>query len=150
MTRPTVLMIDDEPQFLRLMERALREEFTVLAAEDALDGYALLCQHKPDIVLLDVMMPMLDGWTVLRKIRSSQEFAKVRVLVVTGLGPEAARHQASLLGVTQILHKPLVPSQLVTAVREALAEPSPKPDDRQRFGGSPVPLPNMSFQRDKN
>ena len=128
-TRPTVLMIDDEPQFLRLMERALREEFRVLAAEDALDGYALLCQHKPDIVLLDVMMPMLDGWTVLRKIRSSHEFAKVRVLVVTGLGPDAARHEATLLGVAKILHKPLVPSQLVTAVREALAEPHPKPDD---------------------
>jgi len=127
--RPTVLMIDDEPQFLRLMERALREEFTILTAEDALDGYALLCQHKPDIVLLDVMMPMLDGWTVLRKIRSSQAFSKVRVLVITGLGPEAARHEASLLGVAKILHKPLVPSQLVAAVREALTEPHPKPDD---------------------
>jgi DNA-binding response OmpR family regulator len=128
MTRPTVLMIDDEPQFLRLMERALREEFTVLAAEDALDGYALLCQHKPDIVLLDVMMPMLDGWTVLRKIRSNQVFSKLRVIVVTGLGPEAARHEASLLGVTKILHKPVVPSQLVAAVREALAESQPKPE----------------------
>jgi DNA-binding response OmpR family regulator len=127
--RPTVLMIDDEPQFLRLMERALREEFTILTAEDALDGYALLCQHKPDIVLLDVMMPMLDGWTVLRKIRSSQAFSKVRVLVITGLGPEAARHEASLLGVAKILHKPLVPSQLVAAVREALTEPHPKPGD---------------------
>jgi len=65
----------------------------------------------------------------LRKIRSSQEFAKVRVLVVTGVGPDAARHEATLLGVTKILHKPLVPGQLVTAVREALAEPYPKPDD---------------------
>jgi DNA-binding response OmpR family regulator len=128
MTRPTVLMIDDEPQFLRLMERALREEFAVLAAEDALDGYALLCQHKPDIVLLDVMMPMLDGWTVLRKIRSNQAFSKVRVIVVTGLGPEAARHEAGLLGVMKILHKPLLPSELATAVREALAEPAPKLD----------------------
>lgn len=128
MTRATVLMIDDEPQFLRLMERALREHFTVLTAEDALDGYALLCQHRPDIVLLDVMMPMLDGWTVLRKIRSNQAFSKVRVIVVTGLGPEAARHEAGLLGVTNILHKPLVPSQLVTAVREALAESVPKLD----------------------
>jgi len=74
-TRASVLMIDDDPQFLRLMARALRHDFTVLTAEDALDGYALLCQHKPDLVLLDVMMPMLDGWTVLRKIRSSQAFS---------------------------------------------------------------------------
>jgi DNA-binding response OmpR family regulator len=114
-------MIDDEPQFLTLMERALREEFTVLTAEDALDGYALLCQHKPDIVLLDVMMPMLDGWSVLRKIRSNQAVSKVRVIVVTGLGPEAAEHEAGRLGVTNILHKPILPSRLVKAVREALA-----------------------------
>ncbi len=128
MTRASVLMIDDDPQFLRLMERALRDDFTVLVAEDALDGYALLCQHKPDIVLLDVMMPMLDGWTVLRKIRSSQAFSKVRVVVVTGLGPEAAKHEAALLGVTNILHKPLLPSELVRAVHEALAESAPKPE----------------------
>jgi DNA-binding response OmpR family regulator len=66
---------------------------------------------------------------VLRKIRSSQEFAKVRVLGVTGLGPEAARHEATLPGVTKSLHKPLVPRQLVAAVRDELAEPHPKPDD---------------------
>ena len=121
MTRQSVLVIDDEPQFLRLMDRALREDFTVLAAADALDGYALLCQHKPDIVLLDVMMPLLDGWTVLRKIRSNQAVSKVRVIVVTGLGPEAAEHEAGRLGVMKILYKPIVPSQLVKAIREVLA-----------------------------
>jgi DNA-binding response OmpR family regulator len=126
--RALVLMIDDEPQFLRLMERVLREDFTVLTAEDALDGYALLCQHRPDIVLLDVMMPMLDGWTVLRKIRSNKAFSKVPVMVVTGLGPEAAEHEAALLGVTNILYKPMLPSQLLRAVHEALAEPFPKRD----------------------
>ena len=121
MARQSVLVIDDEPQFLSLIERALRDEFTVLTAEDALDGYALLCQHKPDLVLLDVMMPMLDGWTVLRKIRSTQVVSKVPVIVVTGLGPDAAKHEARRLGVTNILYKPIVPSQLVKAIREALA-----------------------------
>jgi putative two-component system response regulator len=121
MTRRSALVIDDEPQFLKLMERVLGEEFTVLTAEDALDGYALLCHHQPDIVLLDVMMPLLDGWTVLRKIRSNPAVSKVRVIVVTGLGPEAAEHEAGRLGVMKILHKPIVPSQLVRAIREALA-----------------------------
>jgi two-component system response regulator/two-component system chemotaxis response regulator CheY len=121
MARHSVLVIDDEPQFLRLMDRALREDFTVLTAADALDGYALLCQHKPDIVLLDVMMPLLDGWTVLRKIRSNQDVSKVPVIVVTGLGPEAAEHEAGRLGVMKIFQKPVEPSQLVKAIREALA-----------------------------
>jgi two-component system response regulator/two-component system chemotaxis response regulator CheY len=121
MTRRSVLVIDDEPQFLRLTERALGGDFTVLTADDALDGYALLCQHKPDVVLLDVMMPLLDGWTVLRKIRSNLAVSKVPVIVVTGLGPEAAEHEAGRLGVMKILHKPIVPSQLVEAIRDVLA-----------------------------
>jgi CheY-like chemotaxis protein len=126
MTRQTVLLIDDEPQFLTLMARALREDYTVLTAEDGLEGYALLCQYKPDIVLLDVMMPMIDGWTVLRKIRSNQALKRVRVIVVTGIGREAAEHQAERLDVTTILQKPVVPSQIVKAIREALAESAPK------------------------
>jgi CheY-like chemotaxis protein len=73
-------------------------------------------------VLLDVMMPMIDGWTVLRKIRSNQALKRVRVIVVTGIGREAAEHQAERLDVTTILQKPVVPSQLATAIRDALSE----------------------------
>jgi CheY-like chemotaxis protein len=126
MTRQTVLLIDDEPQFLTLMARALRQDYTVLTAEDGLEGYALLCQYKPDIVLLDIMMPMIDGWTVLRKIRSNQALKRVRVIVVTGIGREAAEHQAERLDVTTILPKPVVPSQLLKAIREALARSAPE------------------------
>ena len=126
MTRRSVLVIDDDPQFLRLMERVLREDYEVLTAANAIDGYALMCQQKPDLVLLDVMMPMLDGWTVLRKIRSNRALATTRVIVVTGLGPEAAAHEAGRLRVMNILHKPVLASQLVKAVREALATSVPE------------------------
>jgi len=53
MRRQSVLVIDDEPQILRLMERVLREDYEVLTAANAIDGYALMCQQKPDLVLLD-------------------------------------------------------------------------------------------------
>jgi CheY-like chemotaxis protein len=121
MTRPSVLLIDDEPQFLSLVEHALSEYFSVMTALDGLDGYALLCQHRPDVVLLDVMMPMLDGWTVLRKIRSNRALSGVSVIVVTGLAAEAAEHEAGRLGVARILHKPVLPSQIVTAVQDILS-----------------------------
>jgi CheY-like chemotaxis protein len=122
MTRPWVLVIDDDPQFLRLTERTLRNDYTVLIALDALDGYALLCRYKPDVVLLDVMMPMLDGWTLLRKMRSDPSTSRLRVIVVTGLEPQAAAHEAGRHGVTTTLHKPVLPNQLVKAVRETLAK----------------------------
>jgi DNA-binding response OmpR family regulator len=130
--RRSVLLIDDEPQFVRLMEGALGEEFTVMTAVDGLDGYALLCQHMPDVVLLDVMMPMLDGWTVLRKIRSNRAVSDVPVIVVTGLGAEAAAHESGRLGVATILHKPILPSQVMTAVREVFATGASMRRDQSR------------------
>jgi DNA-binding response OmpR family regulator len=130
-------VIDDDAQFLRLMERTLRNEYEVLTALDALDGYTLLCRDKPDLVLLDVMMPMVDGWTLLRKIRSNATTSRLRVIVVTGLDPEAAAHEAGRHGVTTILHKPVLPDQLVKAVRETLAE-SPSPITNGRLVGSQV------------
>jgi CheY-like chemotaxis protein len=118
--QPSVLLIDDEPEFLKLMDRALSDDFTVTTAADGLDGYALLCQHHPDVVLLDVMMPLVDGWSVLQKIRSNRAVSNVPVIVVTGLGAEAAAHESMRHGVTRILHKPILPSQLIKAIREAL------------------------------
>jgi CheY-like chemotaxis protein len=118
--QPSVLLIDDEPEFLKLMDRALSDDFTVTTAADGLDGYALLCQHHPDVVLLDVMMPLIDGWSVLQKIRSNRAVSNVPVIVVTGLGAEAAAHESMRHGVTRILHKPILPSQLIKAIREAL------------------------------
>jgi CheY-like chemotaxis protein len=118
--RPSVLLIDDEPEFARLMERALGDDFIVTTAADGLDGYALLCQDHPDVVLLDVMMPLIDGWSVLQKIRSNRAVSHVPVIVVTGLSAEAATHESMRHGVTRILHKPILPSQLIKAIRDAL------------------------------
>jgi DNA-binding response OmpR family regulator len=106
-------------EFTELMAAGLSAEYLVITATDALDGYALLCQRKPDVVVLDVMMPLVDGWAVLRKLRSNPAVSSVAVIIVTGLEPEAARHEADRLGVRQILIKPVSPAQLVKAIRAA-------------------------------
>jgi CheY-like chemotaxis protein len=121
-SRPVVLVIDDSPGFLSLATAVLGETYTVLTAVDALDGYALLCQRSPDLVILDVMMPYVDGWTVLRKIRSNPAVARVPVIVVTGLEAEAAKHEAARVGVVHLLFKPLSPSELLAAVATGIAE----------------------------
>jgi putative two-component system response regulator len=120
--RRVVLVIDDSPGFLSLASAVLRGKYTVLTAADALDGYALLCQRVPDLVILDVMMPFVDGWTVLRKIRSNPVVARLPVIVVTGLEPEAARHEATRVGVVHLLFKPVLPAQLLSAVETAIGE----------------------------
>ena len=124
---PSVLLIDDEPEFVKLMGRALRDDFTVITASDGLDGYALLCQEHPDIVLLDLMMPLLDGWSVLQKIRSNRAVSNVPVIVITGLDEEAAAHESMRHGITRVLHKPILPSQLIKSIREALSAAGSSP-----------------------
>jgi CheY-like chemotaxis protein len=119
---PTVLAIDDSPGFLLLVSAVLKPRYTVLTAADPLDGYALLCQRSPDLVILDVMMPFVDGWTLLRKIRSNPVVARVPVIVVTGLEPEAATHEAARVGVVHLLFKPVLPPQLLAAVETAIRE----------------------------
>ena len=119
---PTVLAIDDSPGFLSLVSAVLAPAYTVLTAADPLDGYALLCQRLPDLVILDVMMPFVDGWTLLRKIRSNPVVARVPVIVATGLEPEAATHEATRVGVVHLLFKPVSPARLLAAVETALRE----------------------------
>jgi CheY-like chemotaxis protein len=128
---PRVLVIDDDPAFIKLMIRALGKEFTVFTALDGLDGYALLCEHQPEVVLLDAMMPVIDGWTLLKKIRSNPATAKVCVIVVTGVAPEVAYHESERFNVHDILLKPIVPSQVLSAVRKAVAGDPPSMDRPQ-------------------
>ena len=119
--RHTVVIIDDDPALVETMAAALSEEYTVFTATDALDGYALLSQRKADVVVLDVMMPVVDGWTVLRKIRSNPALSSVCVIILTELEPEAADQETIRLDVNQVLIKPVSPHRLQTAIRKALS-----------------------------
>jgi DNA-binding response OmpR family regulator len=129
----TVLVIDDEAPIRLLCRVNLEAEgMHVLEAADGLSGLEKARTETPDVVLLDVMMPMLDGWTVLRKIRSNRAVSDVPVIVVTGLGAEAAAHESGRLGVATILHKPILPSQVMTAVREVFATGASMRRDQSR------------------
>ena len=88
-------------------------------ATDGLDGYASACQRRPDGIVLDVMMPVVDGWTVLRKLRSNPALASVPVIILTALEADAARGEAQRLGAA-VLRKPCDPQAIAKALRIAL------------------------------
>ena len=81
-TTHKILVIDDDPAFLRLVERVLtREGYQIIKASDGQEGLRLLFSARPDLVLLDVAMPRMDGWQVCQRIR---EVTDVPVIMVTG------------------------------------------------------------------
>lgn len=124
-TRHCVLVIEDNADQLDLIQQQLESRVRTIAARDGLDGYRLACSERPSVVVLDVAMPIVDGWTVLRKLRSNPVTATVPIVIVTGLEPEAIAPEAERLGVRQLLQKPYDVQDLHRAIESALRSAAP-------------------------
>ncbi len=117
----TLLVVDDEPLNVSLLSQLLRPEFRVLGALSGASALALLAAEQPDLVLLDVMMPAMDGLTVLRRMREQPALAGIPVIFVTALGAEFDEEQGLALGAADYIVKPIKPTVLLARVRAHLA-----------------------------
>ncbi|MFH1381404.1 MAG: response regulator [Chloroflexota bacterium] len=113
-----VLAVDDDRDILQLLERALEEEgFAVTTATDGESALALLSEIKPDIILLDIRMPRLDGYEVLERIRES---SNVPVLMLTGVAEETAVMRSFDLGADDYIRKPFLTGTLIARIKSKL------------------------------
>jgi signal transduction histidine kinase/DNA-binding response OmpR family regulator len=113
--RRTVLVIDDDPTVRHLMERHLaRAGFHVVTAENGVTGLARAREIHPDAITLDIMMPELDGWTVLAAIKGDPALADIPVVLVTIVDE---RQRGYTLGATEYLVKPVDRERLATTLR---------------------------------
>lgn len=116
--KPTILAADDDPQLLRLMTRNLEfEGYAVLAASDGQQALAQIESQPLDLVLLDVMMPKMDGFTVCQRTR---EFSSVPIIIVTARGQDQDKVQGLDLGADDYLTKPFSVEELLARVRAVL------------------------------
>ena len=112
-----VLVVEDDPPLRRMVSIFLRAAgYRVCAAEDGSSGLALAQDERPDLVLLDLMMPGLDGWEVLRRIKGDALTAAIPVLVLTASVDPPFTEQALRLGATRFLAKPIDSRMLVEHV----------------------------------
>ena len=113
-----VLVVDDEPRYQRLLEANLRtENYDVLTSGDGLMALDVFSANPIDLVLLDVMMPKLDGFATLQRIR---EFSNVPVIILTAKGEEQDRVRGLDLGADDYLVKPFSATELLARVRAVL------------------------------
>ena len=127
-----VLAVDDEPNVLRLIEIKLSKAgFNVLTASDGEAGLKKAFDEKPDIVLLDVMMPKLDGYSVLEAIKTQMDPAPI-VLMLTAKGQESDVVRGLTTGADDYIIKPFAPRELVSRVNVALIKAGKSPN----MGGS--------------
>ena len=116
--KTTILAADDDPQLLRLMTRNLQlEGYDVLGASDGELALELIESNPPDLVLLDVMMPKMDGFTVCYRVR---EFSSVPIIIVTARGQDQDKVRGLDLGADDYLTKPFSVDELLARVRAVL------------------------------
>ncbi|MGI9058275.1 MAG: response regulator transcription factor [Ktedonobacteraceae bacterium] len=114
----TILTADDDPQLLRLVARNLQlEGYEVLTASDGQQALEQIEATRPDLVLLDVMMPKMDGFTVCQRVR---EFSTVPVIMVTARGQDQDKVRGLDMGADDYLTKPFSVDELLARVRAVL------------------------------
>jgi DNA-binding response OmpR family regulator len=114
----TILIVDDEPRYLRLMEANLiTEGYKVIKALDGQQAVELTAEKHPDLILLDVMMPILDGFNACERIR---EFSNVPIIMVTARGNENDRVKGLDLGADDYIVKPFSANELLARVRAVI------------------------------
>ncbi len=121
--RPLALVVDDSITVRRVMERFLeRSGIRVMTAKDGLDAISVLQEAKPDIILLDIEMPNMDGYEFATHVRNDVRVADVPIIMITSRVGDKHRARAIEIGVNDYLGKPYQDSQLLDAIRRLLDE----------------------------
>lgn len=121
--RPLALVVDDSITVRRVTERILlRGGMRVVTARDGLDAISVLQDHKPDIILLDIEMPRMDGYEFASHVRNDDRVSDVPIIMITSRGGDKHRARAIELGVNDYLGKPFQDAQLLDAIQRLLED----------------------------
>ncbi|MDK2970584.1 MAG: hypothetical protein PWP23_339 [Candidatus Sumerlaeota bacterium] len=119
-----ILCVDDEMDVLLILKTALSEDYEVVTAGNGIDALALVDDHKPDLVILDMMMPEMDGLQTLKELRQTNAGAHIPVLFLTGVSDKDIKREALGLGTSYYLTKPFDYNDLISKVEIAIKEAS--------------------------
>jgi DNA-binding response OmpR family regulator len=143
-----VLAIEDDPAILRgLADNLAFEGYEVITAADGETGYALQKEHKPDLIVLDLMLPRMSGFEFCRKLRG--ERIQTPILMLTARSEEPDRVLGLDLGADDYVTKPFSVRELMARVRALLRRSQPRPEmpDELRFGGAEIDFRSYEARR---
>ncbi|MDR2501506.1 MAG: diguanylate cyclase [Treponema sp.] len=102
----TILIIDDEKANLMVLNKMLSSEYTVLTAKSGSEGLSRIEAEKPDLILLDIIMPDMNGFEILKRLKERNETGRIPVIIITGLDNEEDEEKGLLLGAVDYIIKP--------------------------------------------
>ena len=117
-----ILLIEDDPFLIDIYTTKLKEAgYSVETAEDGDEGLRMIKEKKPDLVLLDVVLPNFNGWEILRKIKKDDNFKDLKIVVLSNLGEKDEVEKGLKLGATKYLVKAhYTPSEVIKEVKKIL------------------------------
>lgn len=119
--KQTILVVDDEQDLLDLIEYNLKKEgFDVLKAEDGEEGIAVARKHSPDLILLDIMMPKMDGLEAVEVIRNDDELSPIPIIFLTARGDEKTEVEGLDKGGDDYITKPISTTKLISRIKAVL------------------------------
>ena len=117
-----VLVVDDEPKVVELITNCLgmTDQYELATAADGFDAGLQVSKFNPNLIILDLMMPNIDGFNVCKRIKSSSDTSHIRILVITGYGTDENIQKALACGADDYLEKPFQLNELVKKVEELI------------------------------
>jgi twitching motility two-component system response regulator PilG len=147
METPRVLLVDDSRVVRKIVEMTLwRERIEVVTASDGLGALASVADAQPDLMLLDILLPHMDGYQVCQVVRHHQDYRDLPILLLSGKDSVIDRMRGRLAGSTDYISKPFDPAKLVWTVKRYLSTPTVWERAARREQGLP-PAPKRWWQR---
>lgn len=123
--KQTILVVEDDPDLGKVLKRLLESRgYRAVWAMDGEAGIAMAVAERPDLILMDIKMPKLDGELAVVQLRGRPETAKIPVIMVTAMSDLTDKHLAAQLGVIDYVEKPFEPNYLLGKIQIALGEPA--------------------------
>ena len=122
MEKKKIFLIDDEKFFHDIVITMLSDKYNVLAAKSGKEALMLLVQSKPDLILLDIIMPEMDGWETFHKIRGISLLQDVPIAFITFLSEEKGREEAKRLGAADYFMKPVDKKDFLNRIEKIVSK----------------------------
>ncbi len=134
--RPRVLLVDDYPDAREMYSEYLQfSGFDVVEATNGMEALQSAIDRSPDIILMDLSLPVMDGWEATRRLKADERTASIPVVALTGHALAGISEGAKQAGCDAFVTKPCLPEDLVKEIRRILAEPSLQPAKKVRRSG---------------
>jgi DNA-binding response OmpR family regulator len=131
-----ILVIEDDPAISRLVDYSLRHEgYEVTAATNGLEGIRKAQNEAPDLVILDVMLPGMDGFEICHRLRSEPDTARLPILMFSAKAQEIDKKTGLKVGADDYLPKPAAPAEIVNRVRKLLADKEKGAEVQEKASG---------------